>query len=94
MAVCSRCKKEMTFGGSCVGETLTIEGRKYPRIRFGKEALALGGIMMSSDCSDCHVTIGALHHLNCDIEECPKCGGQFLSCNCNDPFAGASETKQ
>jgi len=34
-------------------------------------------------CRGCNVMYGAIHHINCDDEKCPKCGGQILTCNCN-----------
>jgi hypothetical protein len=33
-------------------------------------------------CHDCGVKEGEIHHWNCDMEECPKCGCQLISCYC------------
>jgi len=35
-------------------------------------------------CHDCNIKHGGFHHLNCDVERCPKCGGQLISCGCFD----------
>lgn len=44
-------------------------------------------------CRDCACRIGEIHRLNCGIEQCPRCGGQYSSCSCDgsedeDPWPG------
>lgn len=33
-------------------------------------------------CHDCGVSEGEIHHLGCDMERCPFCGKQLISCDC------------
>jgi len=63
-------------------------GVAYPRIPFGGEAVYMEflGEPDYTHCGDCAALIGQLHvchpHGSCDIEECPKCHEQLLSCDC------------
>lgn len=46
---------------------------------------------MSDRCGDCNVARGGYHHLGCDMQRCPVCRGQLLSCGCHfdedEPFS-------
>ena len=54
-------------------------GVRYPRIRCGSEA-EVGSEM--DFCSDCFAKAGQYHAIGCDLEECPKCHRQMISCGC------------
>jgi hypothetical protein len=34
-------------------------------------------------CPDCDAGPGEVHSTGCDVEQCPYCGGQLISCNCH-----------
>lgn len=33
-------------------------------------------------CHDCNAADGHMHHPGCDMERCPICGRQLISCGC------------
>jgi len=82
MAVCGCCNQEMTDPKTvaCTGNALII---------FWKFHKAVAPIpFMSNDpnarCHDCGVAVGSAHHPGCDMEICPICLGQLITCGCLD----------
>jgi hypothetical protein len=62
---------------------LVIDGKEYERIRYGSSLEGLKEIDYSiKPCHDCLVIEGQIHLLGCDMERCPKCGNQLISCGC------------
>jgi hypothetical protein len=46
----------------------------------------LHDLMTTGFCHDCSVPYGNTHHVGCDIERCPICRDQFISCDHNNIF--------
>lgn len=59
-----------------------IKGKPYPRVRYGSEPEDWGA--EAQPCHDCRVIKGELHVPGCDVECCPACGGQAITCECLD----------
>ncbi len=78
MAVCEWCHREMTTAESCSEQELHRSGTPIRMIPWGRER----GWSARSRCGDCGVQPGGFHHPGCDIQRCPVCSGQMLSCGC------------
>jgi len=50
----------------------TFKVRKWPDLRTPRK------------CGDCGVLEGAFHQPGCDMERCPFCGSQLISCGCQN----------
>jgi hypothetical protein len=85
MAVCTFCDQEMTTARSCSVGVLHRAGTPVAMIPWRR----------AGRCGDCGVSRGGFHHLGCDTQRCPSCGGQMIMCGCRfdedgpvDPFDG------
>jgi hypothetical protein len=56
---------------------LIIDGKPYNRKKYGEDGWGNGG-----KCHDCGAKEGEYHVIGCDVERCPKCGMQLISCDC------------
>ena len=66
--------------------------RSYARVRYGDEKLISGHDWGGERCHDCSVRRGQYHTDHCDVEVCPKCRTQLLSCDCfDDDFLGPAK---
>lgn len=85
MCKCEDCKKEMETARSCVFPYLIHKGKAYDR-RITQEHIDDWGYTTKDRCGDCGIQMkaGNVHHYGCDIERCPICGGQLISCDCFD----------
>lgn len=59
----------------------TIGGVRIDRIRYGAERIE--GLDSDVPCHDCRVLKGEFHVPSCDMEECPGCHGQLITCDCD-----------
>lgn len=77
MAICQECKQQMTTATSCTYPYIKLDGKWYKRNTSYYD--------VNRRCHDCGIVNhhGNVHHYGCDMERCPKCKGQLISCGCH-----------
>ena len=78
---CPACRQSWSRSNGCL---LTAYDSEHLRVVVGAEgdrATEFGGL---GPCGDCGAGVGWPHHVGCDLETCPRCGGQAISCACLD----------
>lgn len=83
MVECEYCKREMTTADGCTFDGIKINGRWFKRFRVGfPGGMDYDLVQKDERCYDCGAKYGELHHPGCDMEACPRCGEQMISCDC------------
>lgn len=84
MAICKVCGREMRSACGCISGMIMANGKKYKRIKMGDPDDFYPFAAKGERCGDCNAATGHYHHWGCDCERCPACGGQLISCDCED----------
>ena len=77
MAVCDACHQEMSDSVGCTVTRITYSDGVYERFRVSRKRSRRA-------CGDCLAPTGGLHHPGCDLESCPRCREQLISCSCGE----------
>ena len=90
MTKCTQCKKDMSAPEteSCVSELIKIGDTEYEPNTSSFDC--------NKRCHDCNIVNegGNVHHPGCDMEKCPKCKGQLISCGCLDGNEDEEESEE
>jgi hypothetical protein len=76
VAICVDCDQEMSEADGCTVDGIVLGGRRYARAAVDPEDSEGGR------CYDCAARRGSRHHVGCDLERCPACHWQQISCRC------------
>lgn len=88
MAVCDSCNQEMLDGVSCTLTHLLLVNGSYERRRYQAHPVRDENGDRRK-CGDCGTPSGGLHHPGCDMEPCPRCRRQLISCDCWEDLESA-----
>ena len=77
MAICKWCDLEMLDEEttSCpANRSVAFAGHTFVTVPYAPDE--------PHRCHDCGIAAQGKHHPGCDMERCPACGGQLISCFC------------
>lgn len=78
MALCRDCNQDMLYALGCSADRPIKypDGTELPARPFADD--------YGDGCWDCGIADGNTHHPGCEMERCPRCGGQLIDCGCLD----------
>lgn len=90
MVKCDDCGREMLKANGCNERKMWIlimEKGVYSNTDIHRrERVDDDDVGRDGRCGDCGAKPGHIHHFGCDLERCPKCGGQLISCDCGSRY--------
>ncbi len=72
----------MIPNNGCLFSHIELNGKRYKRIKSGDAGDYAYNDGRDNICHDCNVGVGQYHHFGCDLERCPICREQLISCDC------------
>jgi hypothetical protein len=84
------CGSVMVPGGHCIPDMIHLVDQEDLKKESYLKRLPYVGELDLPNCPDCNCGNGKIHHMDCDWEKCPKCGGQLLTCDCWDYYINSA----
>ena len=75
MVICNQCGEDPKEVLSCVPRIIETTEGLVESVRDNRVPEEIG------ICHDCGIERGGYHHPGCDMEGCPICGSQLLTCD-------------
>lgn len=78
MSECKLCRQDMNRVEGCKNDKVI----KFSDVSLDAVKAGESSDFTDSVCHDCGASVGEPHHVGCDVERCPRCEGQLISCDC------------
>ena len=90
VVICKLCEQDMNAVDTCTVTTMILKDHYGIQMEFDRSRFHF--TEESGRCHDCGIKHGEIHHLGCDVERCPRCREQLITCYCWDNDDNASQS--